>query len=171
MELVKHIVVSSVCLMLIVCCKEKGSGNNTSKVDSLEAKPQKIIQKPGASYSDSMYIKEAAAIFYYPDSLQDVRIKAITEPSVYNSTLHEMFYQMRNAKIVIKSTYPKLKVIEVKNSRFLLIQKKDGRNQIIDLDKYNDARGLILCNGIKEPQLADMTNIETELYRYFNEGQ
>lgn len=171
MKIVKQIIASSILFILIVCCKGKYRENNASKYDSLPTKPAKNINKPGASFSDSIYIKEAAAIFYYPDSLQDVRIKAITEPAIYNSSTHEMFYQMRNAKIVIKKTYPKLKVIEVTNSRFLMIQKKDGGKQIIDLDKYNDARGLILCNGIKEPQLADMTNIETELYRYFNDGQ
>ena len=171
MELVKQIIVRSLLLVLIVCCKGKHRGNNSSNVDSLKTKSTKIINKPGASFSDSIYIKEATVIFYYPDSLQDSRIKAITEPAIYNSTLHEMFYQMRNAKIVIEKIYPKLKVIEVANSRFLLIQKKDGGKQIIDLNKYNDARGLILCNGIKEPQLADMTNIESELYRYFKEGQ
>jgi uncharacterized protein YfdQ (DUF2303 family) len=61
--------------------------------------------------------------------------------------------------------------VEVTKSRFVQVQKKDGSKQFIDLDKYNDARGLIMVNGIKEPQLADMTNIDTELYRYFKEGQ
>ncbi len=169
MELVKQIIISGISLMLIVSCKGENKENNKGNVDTLPTRPIKITNKPGASFSDSIYVKEAAAIFYYPDSLQDARIKAITEPAIYNSTIHEMFYQMRNAKIVIKETYPKLKLIEVTNARYVLVQKKDGQKQIIDLDKYNDARGLILCNGIKEPQLADMTNIETELYRYFNQ--
>lgn len=169
MELVKHIIISGIWLILMVSCKGKNTENNMGNVDTLPIKQRIITNKPGSSFSDSMTVKGPAAIFYYPDSLQDARIKAITESGIYNSAVHEMFYQMRNAKIVIKSTYPKLKVVEVTNTRFLLIQKKDGGKQIIDLDKYNDARGLILCNGIKEPQLADMTNIETELYRYFKD--
>lgn len=169
MELVKQTIISVIWLILFVSCKGKETENNMGNVDTLPIKQRIITNKPGSSFSDSMIIKETAAIFYYPDSLQDKRIKAITEPAIYNSSVHEMFYQMRNAKKVIKSTYPKLKIIEVTNTRFLLIQKKDGGKQIIDLDKYNDARGLILCNGIKAPQLTDMTNIETELYRYFKE--
>lgn len=171
MKIVKQIMVRGFLLILIVSCNDTYRKNNTTTVDSLVIKSTKITNKPGASFSDSIYIKEDAVIFYYPDSLQDAHIKAITEPAIYNSSIHEMFYQMRNAKNVINKTYPKLKVIEVINARFLVIKKKEGGKQIIDLDKYNDARGLILCNGIKEPLLADMTNIETELYRYFKEEQ
>lgn len=162
------------CLMVAISlwsCKENKKTEVVNQADSIATKPTLVATKPGSSFSDSIQVTEPAAIFYYPDSLQDVRIKAITEPAIYNSSIHEMFYQMRNAKIVIKKTYPNLKLIEVTKSRFIQIKKKDGTFHLIDLDQYNDARGLIMCNAVKAPQLADMTNIDTELYRYFKEGQ
>jgi hypothetical protein len=51
--------------------------------------------------------------------------------------------------------------------RYLLFQKKGGGADCIDLNIKNDARGLIIFNAQKSPQLVDMTNIETELDFYF----
>jgi hypothetical protein len=171
MKLVNQLIACLILAISLWACKEKEKAVLNNQADSTAVKPAPVATKPGSSFLDSIQVTEPAAIFYYPDSLQDVRIKAITEPAIYNSSIHEMFYQMRNAKIVIKKTYPHLKIIEVTKSRFIQIKKKDGTKQIIDLDQYNDARGLIMSKGVKQPQLADMTNIDTELYRYFKEGQ
>lgn len=162
----------TVCLLLTVllcCCKGKEKNTELYKTDSLFKNTNQSLKKPGSSFTDTMVIQGAAAIFYYPDTLQETKIKAITTPNIYNSTVHEMFYQMRNSKIVIKKSYPHLKIVDLTNFRFILFKKKDGSQQIVDLDNYNDARGLIMTNGINNPQLADMTNIDTELFRYFKD--
>lgn len=168
----KHAKCNTVCLLLtfLICfCKGKEKTTESIKTDSLFNSSNQILKKPGSSFTDTMVLQVASAIFYYPDTLQDAKIKAITASNIYNSSVHEMFYQMRNAKMVIKKSYPDLKIVDLINCRFVLIKKKDGSHQIIDLNTYNDAKGLIMTNGIKNPQLADMTNIDTELYRYFKE--
>ena len=136
--------------------------HETVKKDSLVTKV-----KPGSSFSDSLIINGAAAVFYYPDSIQDIKIKAVTEPAIYNSSVHEMFYQMRNSKIVLAKYYPALQIKEARNVRYLLFQKKGAGVKLIDLNLKNDARGLFIFDGKKDPELVDMTNIETALDFYF----
>ncbi len=123
--------------------------------------------KPPSSFSDSIIIHFPAAVFYNPDSLQLIKIKAITPAAIFESTMHEFFYQARNSRIVLKKYYPYIKIIEIKNARFLMFKKKDGETATIDLNTKTDACGLFIFDGKKAPQLADMTNIETELGFYF----
>lgn len=123
--------------------------------------------KPGSSFSDTLLIQGRAAVFYYPDSLQDLKIKAVTDSSIYKSSVHEMFYQMRNSKMVLAKYYPTLPIKEAKNVRYLLFQKTGAEARLIDLNQKNDARGLFIFDGKKDPELVDMTNIETALDFYF----
>ncbi len=123
--------------------------------------------KPGSSFSDTLWIDKVSAVFYYPDSLQDLKIKSVTDSAIYNSSVHEMFYQMRYSKKVLKQLYPNIKIIEAKNVRYIMFQKKEKLAECIDLNTKNDARGLLIFNTQKSPQLVDMTNIETELDYYF----
>lgn len=157
-------------LALLLCfCKGKEKPIESFNSDSTVAKTVKAPTKPGSSFTDTILVNGESAIFFYPDSIQDAKIKAITAENIYKSFVHEMFYQMRNSKIVIQKTYPHLKMVEMHKARYALVKKKDGGQQIIDLNQYNDSRGMIMVNGIKAPQLTDMTNIETELFRYFKE--
>lgn len=169
MKPAKYLAAGLILTNLLCSCKEKKTTVTATTTEMAAIRPVAVSGKPGSSFTDTLVIKGAAAIFYYPDSLQDAKIKAMTKPDIYNSSVHEMFYQMRNARMVIQKTYPRLKIVELHNKQYILIHKKDGGRQLLDLNKYNDARGLIMCNGIKEPQLADMTNIETELDRYFKQ--
>ena len=61
---------------------------------------------------------------------------------VFDGSMHEYFYQMRNARIVIKKTWPGLKIVESKNYRFILFIKKDKTTECIDLNTKNDSEGL-----------------------------
>ncbi len=153
------------CLVLLASCTINGNEKQGNSVSVVKTKPN--ASKPGSSFSDTVFIKQPSALFYYPDSLQDLKLKNITEPAIYNSSVHEMFYQMRNARKVIIETYPALKIVEAKKYRYILIQKKSGRKQCLDLNQYNDARGLFIIDLIQDARLVDMTNIETELYNYF----
>ena len=73
---------------------------------------------------------------------------------------------MRNARIVIKKTWPALKIIESKHYRYLLFMKKDGSKECIDLDKYDDMYGLFVFDANQSPELVDMMNIETQVSFY-----
>lgn len=122
--------------------------------------------KPASSYADTIEISSLSAVFYSPDSVQLERIKAVTDTSIFKSIMHDCFYQMRNARMVIKKYYPGVKIIEIRNARYLLFNK-NGSPEYIDLDKKNDQCGLFLSDGHQPPRLVDMTNIDSELGFYF----
>ena len=124
--------------------------------------------KPPASFSDTLKISETAAVFYYPDSLQLEKIKAVTDTNIFKSSMHEYFYQMRNARIVFKKSLPEIKIVDARNVRYLLFIYNDSKTDCIDLDSKNDAYGLILFNRQKPPFVSDMTNIESEAGLYFS---
>lgn len=123
--------------------------------------------KPPSSFSDTLTIAPNSAVFYYPDSLQDLHIKAVTDPGVYKSIVHENEYQMRYSRKVLKQYYPGISVRDARNIRYLAFHKKDGHTFYLDLNTKNDAYGLWVFDGIQKPELLDMTNVETELADYF----
>ncbi len=123
--------------------------------------------KPPSSYSDTIKISSAAAVFYTPDSLQLEKIKGVTEPMIFESAMHDCFYQMRNSRIILKQYYAHVKIIEAKNARYLRFDKSDNRKEYVDLNSQNDPCGIIIFDGQKTPRLVDMTNLETELGFYF----
>lgn len=127
------------------------------------------IKKPASSFKDTLIIKTAAAIFYHPDSLQLLKIKAQTDSTFYEGSMHEYFYQMRNARIVIKKNWPQLLITESKNYRYLLFKKTDGAQHFVDLDSIKEPYGLMIFNSKKKPVPVDMTNIETDISFYINE--
>jgi hypothetical protein len=152
-------------VFLIFSCSD-----NSSKIENtLSVKPvskSKIIIKPPADYADTLLIDFPAAVFYHPDSLQLLKIKATTDSMVYDGSMHEFFYQMRNARMVIKRTWPDLSIVDCKNHRYILFVKEDRSRECIDLDTKNDAYGLFVFNRKKSPLFIDMTNIETEVSFY-----
>lgn len=123
--------------------------------------------KPPSTYNDIAEIDYPAAVFYSPDSVQLQKIKEITDPGVFESTMHDCFYQMRNARGVIKKYYPHIKIVEVSKVRYLLF-KKTGPGERIDLNEKNDPCGLFLYDGNQPARLVDMTNIDSELRFYFS---
>ena len=127
-----------------------------------------VKTKPASSYNDTIKISSSSAVFYDPDSLQLEKLKAITNKQIFDGTMHECFYQMRNARIVLKKEYPGIKIIEVKNVRYLLFKKINNETEIIDLNEKNDPCGVFIFDAVHSPRLTDMTNIETELGFYFS---
>lgn len=127
-----------------------------------------IRRKPPGSFQDTLTINYPSAVFYNPDSLQLQKIKEISAKNDYESDLHNCFYQMRNARIVLKKYWPQIYKIETSKNRYLLFVKADKSKTFIDLDNKSDMCGLLLFDGEKEPELADMMNIETSMGFYFN---
>jgi hypothetical protein len=140
---------------------------NADSVSVKKIKP--FFHKPPSTYQDTLIVRRQAAVFYQPDSLQLAKIKAQTDTRVYESSIHEYFYQIRNARMVIKKTWPSLTITESKNCRYLLFIKKDGSRESIDVDTKNDAYGLIVFDGKKGPLMVDMMNVETQVSFYLKE--
>jgi hypothetical protein len=150
-----------------------GCNNDSKENKDIPAKEhkelvRKFISKPPSSFSDTLTINTSCAVFYKPDSAQLEKIKAVNQPMVFEGLMHDCFFQMRNAHIVLKKYFPKLKVIETSNSRYLLFVKEDETSSCIDLNSNNDICGMYIFNSKKDPELADMTNVDTDLEFYFN---
>ena len=149
----------------MLACNQHGkknipSGNTPEYKDTIRKKP------PG-SFSDSLTIHFPSAVFYNPDSLQLLKIKEITPKNEYETDVHNCFYQMRNARIVLKKYWPQIHIIETSNNRYLVFVKANKTKTCIDLNTKGDMCGLLLFDGKKEPELADMMNIDTALGFYF----
>jgi hypothetical protein len=148
-----------------VSCSGKNKKNNSIK--SSTEKKDTIIRKPPGSFSDTITINFPSAVFYNPDSLQLEKIKEVTLKNQYESEVHNCFYLMRNARVVLKKYWPKIRIIETSVNRYLLFVKADKNKICVDLNSKGDMCGIFLFDGKKEPELADMMNIDTVLGFYF----
>ncbi len=146
--------------LIIISCSDSPKGEN-----HLQNKIEK--NKPGSSFRDTLSVDFPVAVFYSPDSLQLEKIKAITNPRTFEGSMHEYFYLCKNAHTVIRKYYPRLKIIDAKNIRYLLFMKADKSADYVDLDSKPDAYGLYIFDGNKAPLLADMANVDTDLGFYF----
>jgi hypothetical protein len=149
--------------VMMLSCNSKGS-----KYAAMQTNTKHKI-KPAATYQDTLLINFAAAVFYKPDSLQLLKIKLQTDSMIFDGSMHEFFYQMRNARMVIQKTWPALKITEVKNYRYLLFIAADNTRQCIDLDTKTDACGLLVFSRKKPPLTIDMMNVETEVSFYLKD--
>ncbi|HVZ98150.1 MAG TPA: hypothetical protein VG847_14810 [Chitinophagaceae bacterium] len=155
----------------ILFCISSCDGNNKdqSRLPQKKEPPaNSIIKKPGSSFNDTLIIQTKAAVFYSPDSLQMQKIKAVNEKNIYDMLVHDCYYQMENARNVLKREWPQIKIIDVSGARYLLFKKQDGSKKCMDLNNSNDICGLFLFDTKKDPVLADMPNIATILNYYFD---
>jgi hypothetical protein len=128
---------------------------------------RKYIANPPSSFEDTLTIKTVAAVFFKPDSNQLQKIKAVNKPMVFASLTHDCHFQMGFARNELSKNYPKIKIINTDNARYLLFVKDNKSDTCIDLNKNNDICGVYIFNRLKNPQLLDMTNADTELEFYF----
>jgi hypothetical protein len=149
----------------LISCSAGNKKNNSFK--NITEKKDTIIRKPPSSFSDTITINFPSAVFYNPDSLQLEKIKEVTPKNAYESDVHNCFYLMRNARIVLKKYWPEIHIIETSVNRYLLFVKADKNKTCIDLNSKGDICGIFLFDGKKEPELADIMNIDTALGFYF----
>ncbi len=159
----KFLLIPAVLYFMFSSCAAPSSENKPATAEQ-EKKTRTL--KPGSTSNDTLVISKAAAVFYQPDSIQREKIKAVTGDKIFESTMHEYFYQTRNSKIYLKKNRPALEIIDTHDARFLLFRKKDGSIHIEDLNLH-DPSGLFLFDGVHNPALVDMMNIETVVPRYF----
>jgi hypothetical protein len=153
-------------IFIILTACDQSSKKNIPSANTPEHKDT-IIRKPPASFSDTLIIQFPSTVFYNPDSLQLKKIEEITEKNEYETEVHNCFYLMRNARHVMKQYWPKIRIVETSTHRYLLFVKADKTKAIIDLDSTGDQCGIFLFDGKKNPELADMMNIDTALGFYF----
>ncbi len=163
----RHVIIAFILVILfnLSCTMAPSNPTSNTVVNNQENDAR---QKPSSSFNDTIIIRVTAAVFYNPDSLQLDKIKVVTDKDIFESNVHDCFFQIKNAQIFLKKYYPAVKIIEVKNARYLCFIKDSGEKEYIDLNTKNDACGLFIFNGKKAPLLVDMTNIETELGFYFS---
>jgi hypothetical protein len=150
------------------CCNEglinrkanddKSVGNQKNTID---------IQKPGSNFQDTLFVKSfPVVLFYNPDSLQLDSLKMRTAVSVFQSQTHEYFFQMRNARLVLKRDWPFMNQVYTQHARYIEFENSK-HHFLIDLNTLPDMSGIIIWNGNKKPHAIDMMNIETEMRYYF----
>jgi hypothetical protein len=159
---------SAIIAMFLFSCS--GPGNPVMKnhpTDSLPGLKKDNRKKPPSSFNDTVFIRSRSAVFYHPDSLQLIKIKTVNEKMIFESLMHDCFYQMRNARLVIQRYWAGIQIIDVSEARWLNFIKSDGSKRIIDLDAINDICGIYLFDPARDPERIDMMNIDTELGFYF----
>jgi hypothetical protein len=157
-----------IALVLFTDSCSEGYKKNTPQAEISPKTRSLIIKKPGTTFNDTIIIKANSAVFYSPDSLQMKKIKTVNEKVTFDLLTHNCHYQMENARIVIKTYWPQLKVLEASTFRYLLFEKNNKRKVCIDLNDKNDICGLFLFDGKKDPVLIDMPNVDTQLGFYFS---
>ena len=155
--------------ILFACSCSQSQEKNNEKVKNDQARKSLIIRKPPSSFGDTVLINSESAVFYNPDSLQLKKIKSVNEERIYATITHDCYYQMQNARNVIRQRWPRIRIIEVIKARYLLFVKKDKSKMCIDLNTKNNICGLFLFDPKKDPELADMPNINTSLGFYFGQ--
>lgn len=155
-----------VLLIALVTAIACNPGSEEQHAGTDHAALKEAVKKPASTYQDTVMINFPAAVFFYADSLQLQQFRNVSDPGVYDGTMHELYYQVRNAHKVIPAAWPGLRIVEAKKQRFLLFIKKDGSKIYIDLDQRPEPQGLFVFNGSKEPIPIDMTNLETGISFY-----
>lgn len=153
-------------LLFIYSCSAPAKKNEQQGKKITATKPP-IIKKPASSFEDTLIIDRVSAVFYTPDSMQMIKIKAVNEKAIFEMIEHDCYYQMRNARMVLKQYWPQVSIIETSKARYLQFVKEDKSNVFIDLNDKNDICGVFLFDKKKKPVLIDMPNVDTDLGFYF----
>ncbi len=156
-------------LFVFFACSGNGdSEKNNTQEEQKSGTIHSGYKKPPSSFSDTIIITGNSAVFYNSDSLQLEKIKEVIEMPVYESNVHDCFFQMRNARMVLKKYWPQIEITETAKYRYILFVKANNKKTCIDHNEKNDMCGIFLFDGIKEPELVDMMNIDTALGYYFS---
>lgn len=152
-------------VILLTACNADTTKKDRVETNKITASPD--AAKPPSSFNDTVTVYSRAVVFYRPDSIQLKKFRQISNNMVYETTTHEGFYQMRNARIVLKKYWPQIKIIEADNIRYLFFVKTGNGKTTIDLNTNGNLYGMYMFDPRMEPQVADMMNIETALGFYF----
>ena len=155
--------ITLVILSILGCRNKQGSEQVNEQLQDKPAKITKAVSSSGAS----LVVEKRAVLFFHPDSIQLESFRSTTNAQIYETMTHDCFFQMRNARNVLKRSWPGIRIKEVRDTRYLLFVKEDGNVVRYDLDSL-DLCGMVLFDPVKDPVIADMMNVETELGFYFS---
>ncbi len=162
-KLIKTAFIFAGIIFTMACSENKKSSG--LKIESSQA--QKIVHlKPPSNYNDTLIIQDLSAVFYEPDSIQLLEIKKLTSPQIYDGSMHEYFYKIKTSRLDLQRNWKHIKIIEAKNLRFLNFRKIDGTISTIDLNNFDDAYGMFIFDGKKDPSLVDLANLNSDLNNY-----
>jgi hypothetical protein len=164
---VSVITAGTAAMLLFSCSGPETPAGHVREKDTVQSVKRDNRKKPSSSYPDTVFINYKSAVFYTPDSLQLVKIKEVNEKMIFESLLHDCYFQMRNARLVIQENQPEVKITDVTKARWLAFVKADKTKHVIDLDMINDICGIYLFDGKKDPERIDMMNVDTDLGFYF----
>src|SRR3982750_1062167 len=99
----------AICICLVIVSCDAPSKHDNSITAETKA------TKPPSSYHDTLNISSSAVVLYGPDSLQQNRIRAVTDERIFKGSMHEFHYQQRNAHLFLKQYWPQLQVYDVRN--------------------------------------------------------
>ncbi len=159
-------VLFSVLFSLYSCNEQTASEKDKAAKDTVSA-PVKYV-KPSSGLTDTLFVRSTVAVFFNSDSIQLEKIKLQKEKNEFETEVHNCFYLKQNAIRVLKQYWAKIKIIEASGVRYLQFIKQDKSKTVIDLDKINNMCGVFLFNQKKDPELANIMNIDTALEFYFN---
>lgn len=160
--------VSGMALLLLVLFSCKKPGEAKKEENDSGRTINGIQKKPVSSFQDTFVVNEVAAVFYEPDSIQLLKIKELTQPRIYESSMHEYFYQRRNAHLTLKQNWPQVKIVDAQKVRYLQFIKNNKTKVLIDLNDYGDAYGMFLFDTRQDPVPADMANLDEALVYFQN---
>lgn len=149
-------------------CETPPQQNEENKRNSKQTTTA-VPGKPPSSFPDTLTLRSSAAVFYEPDSLQLLQLRAITDSGVFEATQHEYEFQIKTSIAYLKKYKPGLPVIHANQVRFLHFAQGNEKDTFIDLDKNGDAYGLYLFRSGYPPYKVEMTNIDTEVPTYFSD--
>lgn len=166
MKGINKIVFSAITLFFLVIMpgcrgKEKAEQEN----DQMPGQPVSFT-KAASSSGATLVVDKRSVLFFHPDSAQLESFKSTTNAQIYESVTHDCYFQMRNARSVLKKYWPGLRIKEVHDTRYIMFVKQDSSIIRYDLDSL-DFCGMVLFDGEQDPKIADMTNVDTELEFYF----
>ncbi len=167
MEFLTVIKSGSVAIIFGACSYPQLHEKKSEQTEQSQVSKPATVKKPPSSFDDTVIVNGRSAVFYNPDSLQMKKIGLVNERRVYATITHDCYYQMQNARNVIRRYRPKIRIVEVVEARYLLFIKKDKSKKFIDLDAKNNICGLFLFDPKKDPELVDMPNIDSFLWFYF----
>jgi len=162
-----HFLYSILILTLFNSCTKSSKKIEPNKENL--SPPSSVHNKPSSSFQDTLFINTKSVVFYQPDSIQLINIKSVTDPVIFDGSMHDYFYQIRNAHNVLKLNWSQLKIIDSKNVRYLVFVNSDKTKHIIDLDTFDDAYGMFVFDQKKPPIPVEMTNLESIIYVYLSQ--
>lgn len=152
----------------LLSCRQKHPIKQPATEQVTAPVDKKLFSKPGSGLTDTLKISGQVAVFFLSDTSQLQKVKSLISPDIFESLTHDCFYQMRNAKIVLKKNWKKVKIIETSKARWLVFEYANHTQSLVDLDTNNELCGIYLFNSKSAPLFIDMMNIDTRAEFYFN---